>query len=61
MLTCFDINMVKIRTFCHENLKKRKHGSVGVTNDIDPSYVLWLDLVLGHHDMSPLCVEMACH
>jgi hypothetical protein len=34
MLTCFDINVVKICTFCHENLKKRKHGNMGFTNEI---------------------------
>jgi hypothetical protein len=60
MFTCFDINVVKICTFCHENFKKRKHGNMGVTNEIGPSQVLWLDLVLGHHGMSPSCIEMAC-
>ncbi len=46
MFICFDINVVKICTFCHENFKKRKHGNMGIINEIGPSQVLWLDLNL---------------
>ena len=34
---------------------------MGVINEISATKELWLDLALGHHGMSPLCVDVAGH
>ena len=59
MLTCFEINVVKIHTFAMTTLKRENMLVWALQMKLVHPKVLWLDLVLGHHGMSHLCVEMA--